>query len=445
MERTPLDRARSALHRHVLATVLVVLLILGAMLLAEWALTRREANRLAESVSIGLAESVSQILTETDFGAEGFDRAELDARLQGFFDVGAVIRVKVWRVDGERVRVVYSDEPDVEGAERSFDAELAARLDSGEAVVLPVPDDFEHRFEHSQDEELREVYLGFVDGAGNEMRLEVYVPARSDAMTARALGVQVPVIAVGVVLLIGVLTPLSLSLARQLRRLGDERQWALAFAFRARQEERVELARRLHDGVLQSLSGSRLALSAARGSSGADDAVIRRIIDVLAADARTLRGYLEELTAGEPTARTLHDALGELATDGEATPQVTVKATPIDGLSDEAAALIARAAGEGVRNALKHAAARRICIELDRTSDGIVLIVTDDGRGAAAEAREATDADADEHHFGLSMLDSAARSLGGWVEFTSTNEGSLLRLRLPGRDGVQQSAPPSAS
>ena len=61
--------------------------------------------------------------------------------------------------------MVYSDLDEIVGEVRPFSAELATRLDAGETVVLPVPNDVEHRFEAGLPVELREAFIGFTDTA----------------------------------------------------------------------------------------------------------------------------------------------------------------------------------------------------------------------------------------------------------------------------------------
>lgn len=164
-QRDPVERARSVLRRHLVATGALVVGIMLSMLLAEWALTRRAADRMAEQVSVRVARTVSELLTGTDFRDGTNSHRELDQRIRSFLDVGVIVRIKVWLVEGDRVRVVFSDDPRTEGTVRAFSSDLARRLDAGETVVLPVPDDAEHRYESALGMDLREAFIGFVDRA----------------------------------------------------------------------------------------------------------------------------------------------------------------------------------------------------------------------------------------------------------------------------------------
>lgn len=424
-QRDPVERARSVLRRHLTATGALVVGIMLSMLLAEWALTRRAADRMAEQVSTRVARTVSELVTSADFGDEAQSHLALDERIRSFLDVGVIVRIKVWMVEGDQVRVVYSDDPRTEGMVRAFSADLARRLDAGETVVLPVPDDAEHVFESALGMDLREAFIGFVDRAGNQLRLEVYVPVQTRELSGNALTVQAPVIGIGLVLLVVVLSWGSLSLAAQLKALAEQRHRAVLYGLRAREDERTGLAQRLHDGVVQSLAGSRLALDSIRGRTATDEAMLRRVAEVLGDDTRALRELLAEYVTVSDAA-TLAGDLRRLA-DVTGTPRVEVRVAPGVQVSDESAGVIRRAAEEGVRNARSHAAASLVQVVLEPRDDGAELTVTDDGRGMPP-ASTATEAG----HVGLALVGSAARSVGGRLSIESAPAGGTsLRLWFP--------------
>ena len=424
-QRDPVERARSVLRRHLVATGALVVGIMLSMLLAEWALTRRAADRMAEQVSVRVARTVSELLTGTDFRDGTNSHRELDQRIRSFLDVGVIVRIKVWLVEGDRVRVVFSDDPRTEGTVRAFSSDLARRLDAGETVVLPVPDDAEHRYESALGMDLREAFIGFVDQGGNQVRLEVYVPVQTRELTANALIVQAPVIGVGLVLLVVVLSWGSVSLAGQLKVLAEQHHRAVLFGLRAREDDRTGLAQRLHDGVVQSLAGSRFALDSIRGRTASDEAMLRRVAEVLGDDTRALRGLLAEYVAiSDP--ETLPGDLLRLA-DATGTPRVEVRVDPGVRLGDESAGVILRAAEEGVRNARSHASASLVQVTLEARDAGAELTVTDDGRGLATGTPAA-----EAGHVGLALVGSAVRSVGGRLTLESPPEGgTTLRVRVP--------------
>ena len=84
-----------------------------------------------------------------------------------------------------------------------------------------------------------------------------------------------------------------------------------------------------------------------------------------------------------------------------------------------------RTAQEALTNVAKHAQATRVHIDLTLASDVLSLEISDNGRGLAeadlAKARS----------FGIRGLHERASTVGGWVELTSTAQGTTLILSIP--------------
>ena len=158
---------RRTLGRHVLATALVALVLAGITVVGIWRYAEDDARRSAEKVARQIAAAVLVPLTQRDFGRPtGLDRDELLDDLAPFLGSGMIERVKVFTVDGDRARIAFSDEQRLEGSTGTLRPDLAARLDRGEVVVQPVPDDPEHAYERSLPGERFEVYFAFRDAAG---------------------------------------------------------------------------------------------------------------------------------------------------------------------------------------------------------------------------------------------------------------------------------------
>jgi len=84
--------------------------------------------------------------------------------------------------------------------------------------------------------------------------------------------------------------------------------------------------------------------------------------------------------------------------------------------SDAAAAQLYRIAREAVINANKHAQARQIVVELDRSGKEIVLRVTDDGVGFPEKPNL-------KHGLGSHIMDCRARLIGARLEIDSPKQG----------------------
>ncbi|HJE61120.1 MAG TPA: sensor histidine kinase, partial [Nocardiopsis listeri] len=79
-------------------------------------------------------------------------------------------------------------------------------------------------------------------------------------------------------------------------------------------------------------------------------------------------------------------------------------------------------------NTLRHARARRATVFLERYEDGLVVTVTDDGRGVEVPVREGS---------GLTGMRERVRMADGTVEFEAVPAGGFrVGVRLPVGGGV---------
>jgi len=429
MSRQPRTVA-ALIRRHLMAAAAVTAGLLAGLVCLEWALATAEADRVTRTAATRVAERVSTTLSAADLTGGALDAATLDAQVQGFFDAGAVARIKVWRVDGGTVRVVYSDDRRIIGDERSYSPGLADRLTREGVVILDVPSDDEHRFERADGRELREAFIAFTDATGTPLRLEVYVPVFRDAWVASTLAVYVPVLVGGIGALTALLVPMSIRLARRLAEADRDRRGAIDYGLRSRERERLRLARRLHDDVLQNLAGSALALDVL--ASAPDPARLRAISATLSEDARALRGLLDD--DAPLAALSLRQALDDAVAAARAAGwQVHVAVAPeIDGdaVPDaETSRLLLEATRELVRNARAHAHAERIDVRVVRLPEGYELSVIDDGRGFPAGRNPSSG-------HGLRLLRNAFVEAGGDLDVSSDDAGTTVRARVLVRDAT---------
>jgi signal transduction histidine kinase len=227
--------------------------------------------------------------------------------------------------------------------------------------------------------------------------------------------------------------------------------WMRAIANRKRQEyqavlnERTRVARELHDTVEQGLAGISLQLEAVAGSFQTAPEAARQSLDVA---RQMLRYSLEEtrrsvmdLRSQALEARDLGGALSNLArqmtlnTRADAHVRVTGSRLQPDAAADHH---LLRIGLEALTNALKHAGATRIDIELRFGIDSTDLIVVDNGRGITA-GEGATGA-----HFGLQGVRERVDKLGGVMEIESSpGGGTRLAVMVPVRSGRVRAAVPA--
>jgi two-component system, NarL family, sensor kinase len=370
-----------------------------------------------------------------DDGILNGDRAairRLDDLALGQIIGGSIVRVKLWSKSG---RILYSDEPALIGATYGLGADELRLFSSGGAEAeLSDLNKPENRFERGQGK-LLEAYTTIRTPNGTQVMFEIYQRLSAvKASARRLLGAFAPPLVGGLLVLLLFQLPLAWSLARGLQRGHRERERLLAGAVDASAQERRRIAADLHDGVVQDLAGvafglAPLADEAARKGEDAQAGALRSAADTLRRGVRDLRTLLVEIhppnlaTAGLRVA--LSDLLSPLQADGIVT-RLDVDEVATGGATD---ALVYRAAREAIRNARAHAAPAAVSVVVGRPAPGRTrLVVSDDGRGFAPEARERRGG---EGHVGLTLLEEVVAQAGGTLEVRSSpGAGTTVELEV---------------
>ena len=352
----------------------------------------------------------------------------------------SIVRVKLWTRDG---RILYSDEPALIGDRYALGAEERELFDTGgaEAELSDLAEP-ENRYERPQGK-LLEAHTPIRTPDGTQLLFEIYQRFSSvNASGARLLTALAPPLVGGIVVLVLFQLPLAWTMARRLQRGHRERETLLARAVEASTQERRRIAADLHDGVVQDLAGvafglAPLAADAQRRGDGAEAAALREATATLRQGVRDLRTLLVEIhppnleSAGLRVA--LSDLLSPLEAAGIATSlQVDEVPRDADSRAMEHDTLVYRVAREAIRNAQAHAAPATVSVAVTRPQPGRTqLVVTDDGAGFDAAARERRGA---EGHLGLTLLEDLVAQADGTLDVASApGAGTTVRLELPGR------------
>jgi signal transduction histidine kinase len=407
--------------------VTLVVVVLSTSALSRSA-ADEEAIADARSLTWVLARSVAQPaippgLTEGDAAAiDRMDRTALDRLL-----VDDVLRIKLWDADGT---VLYSDRTELIGARYPLgDDELEVLRDGGTDAELSDLGRPENRFERDLGGDLLEVYTRVRSPEGEPLLFEAYLGVDDiRARRAQILDRFLPITIGALLALVALGTPLVLLLSRRLSRAARERERLLEAAVRASDAERLRIARDLHDGVVQDLSGSSMALAAL--AAHADEPDRRELEDVsrsLRVSMRSLRSLLVEIYPPDLHTAGLTAAVDDLVAPLVATgATVDVDVSGADGASRPAVALLWRVAQEAVRNVARHARADRMSLTVRHEDDRLVLEVVDDGVGFDP-ATVATD-----DHFGLRAAESLVREHGGtWEVESAPGSGTMVRVEVP--------------
>ncbi len=412
-----------------LATGLVTLVV---VLVATSALSRsaadEEAIADARSLTWVLGTSVAQpaiprgLVTGDAAAIDKLDRTALDRLL-----VGDVLRIKIWAADGT---VLYSDQTELIGAVYPLDEDELEVMDEGgtdaELSDLRKP---ENRFERELGRDLLEVYTRIESPEGEPLLFEAYLGVdQIRESRAQVLDRFLPITIGSLLALVALSTPLVWLLSRRITRAAHERERLLEAAVRASDRERLRIARDLHDGVVQDLAGSSMALSTlAARTDGADGEELESVGRSLRVSMRALRSLLVEIyppdlhTAG--IAAALDDLVAPLVATGVV---VDVDVSGDEGAPGSAVALLWRVAQESVRNVARHAGATRMSVTVHRDGDSLVLEVVDDGSGFDPSSAPGND------HFGLRAAESLVREHGGSLEVESApGSGTMVRVEVP--------------
>ncbi|PTL56426.1 sensor histidine kinase [Paraconexibacter algicola] len=227
-------------------------------------------------------------------------------------------------------------------------------------------------------------------------------------------------------------TLLSAVLARRQRQivsLSDERGRLVARAIEAEERERRRLAEALHDDAIQNLLAARQALGSGDDDRPADLGLVRTGLDRTVSQLRDaifdLHPHLLRHAGLAAALQAVADRFAERLPDRSVAWEITV-ADDATGPTDEVVFAIAR---ELMTNAVRHADARSVAVEVRRRQGGIALTVSDDGRGI--DRRRARDAPL-HGHIGLASCAERAEALGGRLQLASApGEGARVEVWLP--------------
>lgn len=209
----------------------------------------------------------------------------------------------------------------------------------------------------------------------------------------------------------------------------QEREALLQQAIDASDAERKRIASDLHDGVVQTLAGLALSLSA-KGSGKTPDPVLCEAADTLRSSVTDLRTLMIEIAPPDLAVTGVDSALRKLLEPLPAKGiEVELVATAATHLPPEKTSLVFRVAQEAIRNVVNHSQATKVVTTLTYADGMVTLAVQDNGRGFSSADRQRR---REEGHVGLSLLNNAVEASSGRLSLDSEpGEGTSLMLQLP--------------
>ena len=192
----------------------------------------------------------------------------------------------------------------------------------------------------------------------------------------------------------------------------------------ASDDARRRIERDLHDGAQQRLLAMALSLRMASDElEDSTDPIARRVLEEAAADAMVAVGELRELAQGiHPAVLTEQGLRAAIEVLTERAPVAVTLDVPDDRYPAAVEATAYFVVSEALSNIVKHAHATRASVRARREGSTLVVEVTDDGAGGAAE----------EGGTGLRGLNDRVVALGGRLDIHSPlGRGTRLKIELP--------------
>lgn len=218
--------------------------------------------------------------------------------------------------------------------------------------------------------------------------------------------------------------------ADRIAALAESRRQLISTSLDIRDRERRRLAQALHDEPVQALLAARQDLEEARlGDQGGLDRGQRAVVAVVA----NLREAIFDLHPPALDAVGLEAALQAYCAEQSRRGGYEISVTVDSRLRFSSDPLPLALLRELIGNVTKHAAARRVRVEVRGCQDGgFLLEVADDGRGMTQDRRRREALDG---HIGLSSVEERVKARAGVVEINSEpGAGTRVGVRLPAPD-----------
>lgn len=213
-----------------------------------------------------------------------------------------------------------------------------------------------------------------------------------------------------------------------------------------RAQERIRIARDLHDTLLQGVQGLMLRFHFATEQLSADEparaqlfTALERADQVIGEGREKVRELRAEGRSPQDLGDDLRDAAKVLQAESGARISLTVKGEPrsLYGAVQEELYNIGR---EALTNAVRHAEANHIELKLTYEAAQLQLQCADDGKGISARALQAV---SNHGHWGIVGMRERAMRLSCKLELSSTpGRGTVLQVSVSARRAYAKSANP---
>lgn len=206
-----------------------------------------------------------------------------------------------------------------------------------------------------------------------------------------------------------------------------ERQIAQAMED-AKETERSDIGKELHDNVNQLLGAAKLYLDLAKSGDGSSTLFITRSSEYMNTAIEEIRKLTKGLTTDKINMLGLCDSIENMAHDSMETNPIHIVCALDhfieDRVNDKFKLNIFRIIQEQLTNILKHSKATKVNIDLSQNKQSINLIITDNGIGYTTGKKESG--------IGMANIKSRVYTFNGAIEILSQpGKGCKLAARFP--------------
>ena len=213
-----------------------------------------------------------------------------------------------------------------------------------------------------------------------------------------------------------------------------ERERGLKAIIDATEDERKRIAKDLHDGIVQTLTGLSLRLQKQVGKATAldenqkiDFKKSQNILDEAIGEVRTISHEMMPRVLNETG---LILAIDDMLDKGLGSTDIKYEFEHhrVDGerFEENVEISLYRICQELVNNIIKHSEAKAVSVQLLKTKTHLVLVVEDNGKGFTF------DSDENRNGIGLMNISSRAKAMRGEVNYQpSPEQGTVATIRIP--------------
>jgi len=305
-----------------------------------------------------------------------------------------VLLVPLFLPKGYRLGLIVMEHAHARGRMRRHEVLMVARFASHVALALHNAWLMEERAE--QLDEIRSLQREVV---AHNARLEIAVADRTDQLRAAI---------------------------EELEQIDGQRRQLLQGLVRAQEDERTRLANDIHDDPLQKLVALKMHVELLRRVSD-DVEPLDEMHEILRSCITSLRFMLFDLRPPILDERGLAPALERFLEQSSMSATSSVRDDVAD-IDPESRVILYRIAQEALTNVKKHAHASHVAVHLREADGGILMRISDDGRGFAPEdvARDRPG------HLGLGSMRERAEMAGGrCTMYSLPGAGATLEVWLP--------------